>query len=230
MTFLVDLFCLSRKIKSRNMSKSYHEFTNKEEANTFLKENYQKYCQDYKEKKIAMERYGYDYRNHLLHFYADAYLGNMYAVINEYMRTGNLEDQEYSRTLDPVIDRLNELIILGPRIPKDIVVYRGVSDKTMKMMLSEQKSHYNTYYDKGFMSTTLLLQALVDESERHYENILKIYVPKGAFALGVSCITDRDEYEILFPGGQYLTFIKKCYCKEYNKNIYEYELKVMHCL
>ena len=176
-----------------------------------------------------MARYMYEYRNHVLQIGIEAYLGNMYSTINNYMRTGEACDEPYKKILDAAIDTMNEFIIMAPRVPENIVVYRRVSDTTLKLMFDDQRKHYGTYYEKGFLSTSLLADATIKDMNT-FDSIIKIYVPKGAFALGVSCIVDRDEYELLFPEGQYLEHVGKHYSQRCKRVVNEYLLKVMHCV
>ena len=77
--------------------------------------------------------------------------------------------------------------------------------------------------EKAFMSTSLRLETVLREFPS-YDCIMKIYVPKGAFVLGVDGIKDRSEEEMLFPENQWLKYIDKKKNKEIGKYIYEFEL------
>ena len=207
--------------KTKNNYEHYREILTEEEAKQFQKENYQDYCNEYFNKKNKMRKYGYAYRIGLMKDHIELYLGEQYKSINQYMRNGYTENID-AKNLDAMIDRINELIICAPRINEDIVIYRGVDKDAIEDILNEMNQETDIYTEKGFMSASLRFETVLREYPS-CQYIMKIYVSKGASALGVDCINDRGEEELLFPEKQYLRFINKKY-KKSGKTIYEFEL------
>ncbi len=123
----------------------------------------------------------------------EGYLGNWFAPINEYMRNEGKDKKNF----DFEIDILNEIIICAPRVSENIVVYRGVDGKAINNIM-EQVDMFSAYMEKGFLSTSIRKETVISEFPS-YNNILKIYVPKGAFALCVDGIRKRGEEEMVFP-------------------------------
>lgn len=195
----------------------YREIKTKEEAKKYQAEKYGDYCKQYINKTKVM--FNYKYRMSEMGYYMEGYLGNTYSYINAYMRNEETNNERYN----VLIDRLNELILCAPQIEEDIVVYRGVSQNTMNIIMAQSKEYDGNYIEKAFMSTSLRLETVISEFPS-YDCIMKIYVSKGAFALGVDGIKDRDEEEMLFPEKQWLKFIDKKKNKETGKYIYEFEL------
>ena len=66
-------------------------------------------------------------------------------------------------------------IALAPRIPENIVVYRGVLNSFIRELKIDRKKDFWKRY-KGFLSTSLISKFVLDEG---YEAILRIYLPKG---------------------------------------------------
>ena len=225
-----NIFCIFKRKNKKSMicKTGYHEFFDEDKAKEFQEEVYGDYCKEYLLKERKIKSYGYEYRIPLSDIYLKAYLGYTHADINEYLRTGEYHDQECARQLEALIDKLNELLILAPRVPYNIVVYRGISDDSLNKMLNIQSMYNDIYMDEAFLSTSLLKQTVIKEFPS-YDNILKIYVPKNAYAMGVDGATDRKEFELLFPSRQYLNYLGKEYDRTSNKRIYEYELMNLRC-
>ena len=195
----------------------YREIQTEKEAKEFPREKYKDSCDQYKRKNKIM--LNYKYRISQMEDFMGKYLGNVFWTINNYLRS----DGEYNEKLNMVVDRLNELIMCAPRLDENIVVYRGVSQSTMKMILNKVQENDGNYTEKAFMSTSLRFDTVVREFQP-YDCILKIYVPKGAFVLGIDCIDDRNEEEMLFPNNQWLKYIGKERKKRKAKSIYEFKL------
>lgn len=195
----------------------YREIKTKEEASEYQTEKYGEYCKQYVKKTKIM--FNYKYRMSEMGYFMEGYLGNTYSYINAYMRNGETDNERYN----VLIDRLNELILCAPQTDENIVVYRGVSQSTMNIILNQSKEYDGNYMEKAFMSTSLRLETVLREFPS-YDCIMKIYVPKGAFVLGVDGIKDRSEEEMLFPENQWLKYIDKKKNKEIGKYIYEFEL------
>ena len=195
----------------------YREIKTEEEAKQFQKNNYGHYCEQYNKKKEIM--LNYEYRMSELSYIMEGYLGDLYTQINNYMRASGRDKDR----LNVLIDRINELIMFAPQIEENLVVYRGVSKNTISSIMNQIKEYDGNYMEKAFMSTSLRLETVMKEFPS-YECILKIYVFKGALALGVDCIRDRKEEEMLFPEQQWLKYIGKKRNIKTAKTIYEFEL------
>lgn len=116
----------------------------------------------------------------------EAYLGNVFSQINAYMRGVEQPTDEYIRYC---YDHINEIIYCDPVLTENIVVYRAIGRDTLNISMNSVKEH-DGYMEKGFMSTPLLKETLLEEFPS-YTELLKIYVPKGAHVLGVDFIKDR---------------------------------------
>lgn len=196
---------------------NYREIKTKEEAREYQTEKYGDYCKQYIKKCNVM--FNYKYRINEMGYYIEGYLGNTFSYINDYMRNNKTDNERYNA----VIDRINELILCAPQTDEGIVVYRGVSQNTMNIILTQSKGHDGNYMEKAFMSTSLRLETVLREFPS-YDCIMKIYVPKGAFALGVDGIKDRSEEEMLFPENQWLKLVNKKKNRVQDRYIYEFEL------
>lgn len=211
----------------------YKEFVSPEAAKDFQDKVYGSYCEKYKENRKRFSSYHLQYRNPVMDSFIEQYLGYTGEDINNYLRSGHHIFREFEPLFDSVIDRLNEFIISAPTTPENIVVYRGVSDKVLKIMKTDEHKIYRRYavrfyVEKGFLSTSLTLDAVMERNHTS-DNILKIYVPSGAIALGVDNIAQRGESELLFPPEQRLEYISKYYDEKIKKNVYEYRLWLEHC-
>ena len=152
----------------------------------------------------------------------EVYLGNMFSSLNGYMRGTYIPDDKLIPDFDTLIDKINEIIFCAPPLPGNIVVYRAVSNNTIKKIMAQVKE-YESYMENAFMSTSLLYETVLKEFPSQ-SNILKIYVPEGAHVLGTDGIKDRDENEMLFSEKQWLKYIKQYKDKAILRNIYEFEL------
>lgn len=182
---------------------------------TPLEDIYEDWAKDYSIKARAQDYYP-----------LDLYCGDYFRVINGYLR--NFHEDFFA--LEPVdeskkVNELSEIIFNAPRIPFDIVVYRGVySYFTRRLINNNRKGKYTI--EKGFMSTTATFDSFFTVEElRSFQDILKIYVPKGRPGVYVEQVrtpfmTGRDEHEILFLPNTRLGMTRYPY-KVADKTIYE---------
>lgn len=199
----------------------YKELSSKEEAERFQKEYYEEYCEQLSRKRKVMSEY--KYRNSMMSWGIEGYLGDNFRSINDYMRFGNCTSEQHAVKLDSIIDSISELIICAPKIPENLVVFRGIDDKGMQCIINNMKQHEEQFFEEAFMSTSLLYKTVVEEFPS-INNVMKIYVPAGTHALGVDNFKDRNENEILFPPHQWLKFIEKSKDKKAEKWIFSFEL------
>ena len=148
----------------------------------------------------------------------ECFCGYGYLSENENLR-GN-KDVKYCTGLTNVLIRE---ICSAPAIPENIVVYRLVCDDVIQELTTIRNDKPYTYYEKGFMSTSLL-KSIVDSEEPYslHKNLLKIYIDKNTIGVYVNAVTRRSEEEILFLPRMSLGLISKPYKdKEIGKIIYE---------
>ncbi|MBP3805916.1 MAG: hypothetical protein J6I76_18865 [Oribacterium sp.] len=208
--------------KKENLKK-YREIRTKEEARDFQKRYYGDYCSEYNINRKKMKSCSYEYRMIYAGKPIEVYLGEVYSQVNAYMRGIEQPQDDYRRyDLDMLIDRINEIIYCAPTLPEDIVVYRAIDEKTLNIIMQSVKE-YNAYIEKGFMSTSLLKESLLEDNSS-YTDLLKIYVPQGIHVLGVDFIKDRGEYEMLFPEKQHLKYIGHHKNIIKKARIYEFQL------
>ena len=200
----------------------YREILSKEEAELFQHNIYGGYCSEYNRKVELMTKYQYKYRQTFAGIPMEVYLGNMYSSINGYMRGCYQPSDDQIADYDMLIDRINEIILCAPVLPENLVVYRAVSNTTVKKIMMQVKE-YENYMENAFMSTSLLYETILEEFSSEFD-VLKIYVPKGAHVLGTDGIKDRNENEMLFCEKQWLKYIGQYTDKVTKRNIYEFEI------
>ena len=115
-------------------------------------------------------------------------------------------------------------IALAPRIPENIVVYRGVLNSFIReLKIDRIKDFWKRY--KGFLSTSLISKFVLDEG---YEAILRIYLPKGIYGAYVTKISGRpQEQEMLFPPNAFLKLLDSKIIYKEKTNWYEGGTSVM---
>lgn len=131
------------------------------------------------------------------------YTQGAHVSFNSTTRRGNyLTNTNHSFSRQMFIDSITE--IKNHKLSENIAVYRYVPRTLIKDMLKNGGSGHmrkGAYLiDKGYMSTTLCLDAV---KGRDYANLSErilftIYVPKGAPCVFVDLISDMNEREMLF--------------------------------
>lgn len=146
-----------------------------------------------------------------------AFCGYGFLPLNKYLREGIVPNNAF---LQSFADILQLAICSAPRIPENIIVYRLVCDKVIEELLTKTNTY--TYFERGFLSTSLYEKFYVkgDEHFVAHNNILKIYIRKGASAMFTSAVEPRSECEMLFLPNITLGLIKKPYKKD-GKMVYE---------
>ena len=119
-----------------------------------------------------------------------------------------------------LIDKIILDMIFAPSLPENIIVYRSVDDGTFEKIINEISDN-GEFTEKGFMSTTLYKNKVLNELEHYSKNkgLLKIYIKKGEIGVYTSLFNDAtNENEMLFlPGGK-LTIKNKPYIDEIVEN------------
>lgn len=182
-----------------NLDKSlYRSFSTKEEAKEWGNKYYGKWSVEYKTNLFNLEQIfkSYGYRA------IEEYCGYDYKNINPILWEERLDNASDLYKL-----KINTMLIsiaLAPRVPENIVVYRGVLKSFIKELKSDRKKDFWTR-NKGFLSTSLISNFELDHG---YEAILRIYLPKGTYGAYVTNVSGRpQEQEMLFLPNAYLKLL-----------------------
>lgn len=150
------------------------------------------------------------------------YTQGIHYSLNGIVRFNDIDNYDFTGSLfnkkmfDDSIDEINI-----HTLKEDIVVYRYIENTLIKPMLFWGGSKFlkkgSILADKGFMSTTLCLDAV---QNRHYANLNKrslftIYVPKGTPCVYVDLISDMNENEIIFAPGIKLKVLDTHFFKKF---------------
>lgn len=191
----------SKNIKSRE--KHYKNFTTPLQIEKWAEQYYLDWSDDFK--KAHKNKNALDY----LKFY----FGETYKNINFRLRSGNLRENELNTIRDCI-----RIIKAAPKIPENIIVYRAVG----KDFFRNARINSFKFFEKGFMSTSLLEGAVIDKNKGRYtpyqscKYILKIHINKETEAVYSEFIKSNfggpsNEYEILFPPNILIKLIKLPY-------------------
>ena len=107
-------------------------------------------------------------------------------------------------------------VLTQHRIPENIIVYRYTHKKLIrKLCFTRSLRRGMTFVDKGFSSTTLVRDLLIDFAEKHAcDCLLKIYVHKGTMGAYVSIknpISRLNEQEVLLAPNTKIEIVKVNY-------------------
>lgn len=177
----------------------YYEFSSVKEAELWGNKYYGKWANEYQENMQTLngifaitaggvvERYcGYDYQH------INAILRNPechYTCKNHYV------------TMSEV---LAVIIMHAPKVPENIVVYRGVPS----LFVDELYNRYSHGWvqEKGFLSTSLHKTIDMDHD---FDALLRIYLPKGVPGAYVPCVAGRSEQEMLMLPNSFIKLTEK---------------------
>ena len=210
-----------------NNESIYREFEDAEETESWGKEVYGEWAQNYKR---VMRTAQNAIKGSLASSSIECYCGYMYRQINEYLRN---EIDDKHNTYRELADIMALVLCSAPRIPCDLVVYRLVPDKFIEELVRNNKKtpQYPTQ-EKGFMSTSML-KSIVEEKEEpyaKYSNLLKIYVDKNSIGIYVNVIANRSEEELLLFSNGYLALTKYPYVDvDSGKTVFECKLINFYC-
>ena len=153
-----------------NLDKSsYRSFSTEEEAEEWGNKYYGKWSEEYKTNIINLkqifESSGYSA--------IEEYCGHDYKNINSI-----LWDERLDNASDLYKIKINTMLLsiaLAPRIPENIVVYRGVSNSFIRELKSDRKKDFWKRY-KGFLSTSLVNLYWMKDMKLYYVFICrKVY-------------------------------------------------------
>lgn len=222
-------FCLSdltdNDIEPIDNPENYREFKNKDEAEQWGRNIYDLWGQEVKRFENVKRRSSmFSDDNPWVYSPLQWYCGEGYKQINKYYRTGRSINDKYKY----MAIRISEELLLAPRIPENIVLYRYVDEEFMNELINATKNNKSKrYYEKGFMSTSLLKSIIKDAYDKYERSqyapsqlyLLKLYVDKGTAGAYVNSIVKRDEFEMLLQNNLFLQICKKPY--------YDHEYKIM---
>lgn len=205
----------------------YHEFANEEEAERWGHDKYDAWAKGYKHIFHMTSQYKESSPLHLCDP-SDMYFGYKYREMNQILRFGATDN--YTDELPIYISTLAMAIFSAPVIGEKIVLYRQVSESTVRDIISLNKDRGTPYPENGFMSTSLTKKCCADNCGTH-QYMLKMYVDNLApvHAIYANAVRYRDEEELLLPPGLYLQLTGYPYIDdETGKTIIEVHLFSMH--
>ena len=176
----------------------YRSFFTKEEAEEWGNKHYKKWAEEYKTNLFNLEQI---FKSHGYHA-IEQYCGFDYNKINSILWKEELNSA--SDCYKIIINTLVISIVLAPKVPENIVVYRGVLNSYIDELKSYKKKDF-WKRNKGFLSTSLINDFALDHG---YEAILRIYLPKGTYGVYVNNIVGRPkEQEMLFLPNAYIKLL-----------------------
>ena len=172
----------------------YTNFKNPKEAMEWGRKYYQQWGENY---KVAVNNIPKNlFKNPILEDTILLYSGQGYKEINKLLREKEENGMEQSEKKDyrEASDILSLVLLLAPRIPCNIIVFRMVNDSFIKDLIEKNKK-LEPIQEKGFMSTSLLPNiSRVDQSYAREKNMLKIFVPKGTVGIYVNAIRKAKDF------------------------------------
>lgn len=134
--------------------------------------------------------------------------------INAYLR-----NKSYCIWKD-LINSLRTSILSAPRLPQKATVYRWVPKYIIKEML---RSPSRTYFEKGFLSTSLrpIIESRYTKGDYR---LIRIKVDEKTPAVFVDVIVNRGEKELLFLDGYWLKYNRRSYNLRLKRCVYEVSL------
>lgn len=182
---------------------AYREFSSIEEASEWGNEHYKQWADEYKKNIFILN----DVYNIQEAAALDCYCGFAYQNMNSILRNipvPNLSDNiiTYYKTMNKLLEFS---ILCAPRVPENIIVYRGISNIFMESLKKAVTDTAGYVVERGFLSTSLISNFVI---KNNYDALLRIYVPKGEFGMYVTNLTGRpQEQEMLFMPNSYIRLI-----------------------
>ena len=164
----------------------HREFHTSKEANSWGEKHYKEWSESYKKNDFQLDAVFPDAENKVI----ECYCGFSYRDMNRILRYPNCNAEPKYKIMNQLL-AMN--IMWAPRLPENIVVYRGVPISFVNEL--HQPLNQNGWVcEKGFLSTSLISTIEMDHG---YDALLRIYLSKGIPGAYVSCVTDRSEHEFL---------------------------------
>ena len=194
------------EIRQMENADDYRRFETEKEAYEWGEKNYKKWADWYNKIMSQGEEYYVIEPNFVNSVYnaVPYYCGYGYKDVNEFLR---YKEPKYN--IPSIVNWIGYSIVTAPRIPENIVVYRQISDDALDDLF-KQYNDSGFFLEKGFMSTSLLLNSNTSFEKYCSNNVLKIYVPKGMKGMYVCDIKNchrLEETEVLFMHGLHLQIV-----------------------
>lgn len=186
----------------------YKDFKTEEEVNKWAKDNYGEWLESLKRNEYSCD--SNDIAD-LLYFYT----GSMNLIFNRFLREDllvDLDDEEiddFSCKTNIINKEISKL-----ELKENIIAWRYTNKKLFKRSFDNHKIKIGSVFtEKSFMSTTLLSKNLRGFAlSKHYDTLLKIYIPKGTAGAYIDFENDGlNENEFLLPKGCKFKLKKKKY-------------------
>ena len=193
--------------------KKYKCFINDESAKNWGRRYYKDFSSKYKEYNQQLAKFDHMHNSSKC---VEYFCGHGYREMNNYLRNDTINAAAKSYT-----EALTFTLLLAPPIPEDIVVYRLVCPEFIEALIKSNSQ----IIEKGFLSSGMLTSITeLNEHYADYDDMLRLYVPKGIRGLYVNEIAPRQENEIILIPNTHIRLIKKSKYKLCNKTIYKCEV------
>lgn len=207
------------KIISPTDLDTYTEFTCESDVQDWGSKKFSAWAQKHKDIYNSLSSYKDPFLR--LSDPADMYFGSKFREMNAYLR-----DKSYKITDENIplyVSALNIAIHSAPLLTDRIILYRKVCNQTIDELIRCNKDSH-PYCEKGFMSTSLLKEACINNNGTH-ANMLKIFVDPihPIHTIYANSICNRTEAELLLPPDCYISMINYPY-EEAGIEIYEVHL------
>ncbi|MCH1672941.1 toxin [Enterococcus faecalis] len=200
----------------------YKRFNSEDTATEWAEKHYREWTENYG--RIYGYSGFYSQLNGYMTYYGSKdpirmYCGFIGEKVNSYMRGVAKPYVDPSQFNDALVT----LLLLSPRIPENIVVYRYIPDVVIQAILQKNKEDC-PYTDKGFMSCSLLYDP-PNHDYFDYENVLEIHVDEQTVGVYTNLIQGcrRSEFELLILRNAQMYLIDYPYRRN-NRMIYPVRL------
>lgn len=160
----------------------------------------------------------YNYTANLL----DAYTSSLNVPINKLLRgcEEDLDEKQMKEYYEKISIVSNEISRFS--LQENIIVYRFTHKKLFKALFETSRMQKNNLFtEKGFMSTTLVRDLLVEFAKSHkYNCLLRLYLPKGTKGRYMQLTNRINEQEFLLPPNSTFKLLDKHLSYRY-KTIYD---------
>lgn len=189
------------QLLSNKNKRIYNRILTEEQATSWAEMYYGKWSEDYS------RAFGSVFGGNLDSYMLDScstnpiatYCGYSGSKLNNYIRGYSEQIFLLYPPFDPARfnDTLTTLLVMAPRIPEDIVVYRYLPEIAIELILKSNKNE-PFYIDKSFMSSSLIYDP-PNMKDFNHEHVLEIFVDKGTVGVYTNLIPGcgRGECELL---------------------------------
>jgi len=185
----------------------FYEFVSGDEAELWGKRHYGEWAENYKNGVFHLQKINDDFGWDVI----KCYCGQMHDHINTILRKAET-NYLATDTYELMSRMLAVVIALAPRVPEDIIVYRGVFKAELDELQNMIKEG-SPLYKEDFVSTSLCTEIT---KTNKFDALLRIRLCKGVAGIYASLVAgDRCEYELLLLPrcfiGKFDKSTKKCF-------------------